>query len=304
MAGFTDSPFRQIVKELEKDIICFSELTSTNALEFGSEKTMDMLEYEEIEQPLILQIFGNKPDFFEKSAKKIEQQGLAGIDINMGCPARKVVKTFQGSALIKDPLLAGKIVEATCKGTSLPVSVKTRIGYEKYDENKFIEFCKTIENAGAKLLTVHGRTVAQGFSGKADWDPIHMIKEHLKIPVIGNGDIKSAEDAQTKLKKLDGVMVGRATYGNPWIMAEIAASFKNKKYTPPSEIKEKISVILKHAKLNTEAKGEKYGVLEMRKHLAAYIKGFTKASKYRGKLVMVTTFKEIEEILGEIASEV
>lgn len=303
MAGFTDSSFRQIVKSMAKDVVCFSELTSTNALEYGSEKTIEMLAFDKKEQPLILQIFGNKPEFFAESAKKIEQLGIAGIDINMGCPARKVTKALQGSALIKDVKLAAKIVEATKKAVKIPVSVKTRLGYSEYNEEKFIEFCKALEESGADLLTIHGRTVSQGFSGEADWKPIYMIKKHLKIPVIGNGDIKSAETAMRKIGNLDGIMVGRATFGNPWIMKEISGMMESKKVRVPKDIRGKIPTILKHCRLSVKIKGEKYGILEVRKHLAAYIKGFRKASKYRGRLVQVKTFKDVEGIFEEIGTE-
>lgn len=303
MAGFTDSPFRQTVKELAKDVICFSELTSTNAMHHNSERTEEMLEFKKSEQPLIVQIFGNKPEFFAESAKELEEMGASGIDINMGCPARKVVRNEQGSALIKNPLLATQIVEAAVKAVKIPVSVKTRIGFKKYDEKKFVEFCKGIESAGAKLLTIHGRTVDQGFSGKADWDSIYLIKKTLKIPIIGNGDITSREIALERLQGLDGIMVGRATYGNPWIMADIDAALKGKKFEYPETMLEKIPLILKHCRLSIESKGEKYGTLDIRKHLAAYIKGFRKASKYRGKLVQVESIKDIEEIFKEIRQD-
>lgn len=300
MAGFTDSAFRQIVKSMEKNVICFSELTSANALEYGSKRTFEMLEFDKNEQPLILQIFGNKPEFFAESAKKIEQMGIAGVDINMGCPARKVTKNLQGSALIKDPKLAAKIVEAAKKAVKIPISVKTRLGYSGYDSKKFLDFCKGLQEAGADLLTIHGRTVAQGFSGEADWEPIYMLKEKLKIPVIGNGDIKTAETAASKLGNLDGIMVGRAVFGNPWIIPEIAAKFKGKKYATPKGITEKIPTILKHCELSIKMKGEKYGILEIRKHLAAYIKGFAKASKYRGRLVQVKTLDDVKKIFEDM----
>ncbi len=300
MAGYTDSPFRRIAKEIAPEIICFSELTSTNALQYENEKTLRMLEFDKSESPLIIQLFGNNPQYFVDAAKKLEQMGIAGIDINMGCPARKVINAEQGSALLKDPNLAADIIHQTAKNISIPISVKTRIGYEKYEEETLIENLQKFQQAGAKLITLHGRTTRQAFSGEADWEPIYLAKENLEIPVIGNGDIDSPQKAHERLKNLDGVMIGRATYGNPWILKETYALLHGQKYQPPQELKEKIPIIKKHLQLNIEQKGPKYGVQEMRKHLGCYIKNIDNASLIRQKLMKAESEEEITQILIDL----
>jgi tRNA-dihydrouridine synthase B len=297
MAGYTDSAFRQIVKSIVPEIICFSELISSNAIRFNNERTMKMLDFEEKEYPLIMQLFGKDPKFFVEAGKKLESLGIAGIDINMGCPARKVIHAEQGSALLKNPDLAAEIVHQLSKNIKIPVSVKTRMGFEKYDPEKMISFLKKLESAGAKLITLHGRTTKQGFSGEADWNPIYLAKKELKIPVIGNGDISSVEVAKNRLKDLDGIMIGRATYGNPWIMAEIHAALHDSSFTPPETIHEKLPIIKKHLDLNITQKGEKYGLLEMRKHLGFYLRGFIGAKELRQKIVTENDVEKVYELL-------
>lgn len=304
MAGYTDSAFRQIAKEIAPEIICFSELTSTNAIAYGSKNTKKMLEFAKSELPLIIQLFGNKKDFFMQSAKILEDTGISGIDVNMGCPVKKVVNLEQGSALLKDPDLAAEIIHSLTKTVKIPISVKTRIGYEKYDPEKLLSFAKKMEEAGAKLLTIHGRTKSQGFSGEATFDPIYLVKQHLKIPVIGNGDIDSAKKAVKMLKNkkvtLDGLMIGRAVMGNPWILAEIYAKLHKKTYSSPKTLKEKIPLIKKHFLLSIETHGEKKGILEMRKHLSNYIKDIPNASFYRVKLIKSENPQEIIKILDSL----
>ena len=301
MAGYTDSAFRQIVKKLAPNVVCVTELISADGIKFKGKRTMEYLDFQESERPLIVQLFGKKPDFFEQAAQVVEAQKPDGIDINMGCPARKVVGSMHGSALLTKPDLAEEIAKTTVKATKLPVSIKMRIGFKEYDKKHFLDLIKRFEQAGIKSLVIHGRTTKQGFTGKADWKPIYLAKKTLSIPVIGNGDITTPEIAKKRIKDLDGIMVGRATFGNPWIMAEIAAALEDKTYTPPQSLEEKIPLILEHSKLAIEGKGRK-GLLEMRKHLAAYIKGFKDASKFRGKLVQVESLEDIEGIFQEILS--
>ncbi|EKD63097.1 MAG: dihydrouridine synthase family protein, partial [uncultured bacterium] len=205
-------------------------------------------------------------------------------------------------ALLTKPELAEEIARTCVESTKLPVSVKMRIGFKNYDERHFLDFIKRLEQTGIKALTIHGRTTAQGFSGQATWEPIYLAKKHLRIPVIGNGDITSAEIAKERLKDLDGIMVGRATFGNPWIMAEISSALRNKKYTPPQSLKEKIPLILEHSRLAIESK-DRRGLLEMRKHLSVYIKGFQHAGEFRSRLVQVESMKDIEKIFREIDTE-
>lgn len=300
MAGYTDSPYRQIVKEIAPEIICFSELTSSNAITHDNEKTMKMLGYEKSEYPLVMQLFGKDPKFFVEAGKRLEQLGIAAIDINMGCPARKVVHAKQGSFLLKNSDLAAEIVSKLSKAVNIPVSVKTRTGYDKYDSEELLNFTKKMETAGAKLITLHGRTTKQGFGGKADWEAVYSIKKALKIPVIGNGDITSAAIAAKRLKTLDGIMIGRATFGNPWLMAEIFAKLHKTSYTPPSTLKQKIPTIKKHFILALTHYDEKIGLLEMRKHLAAYVKGIDGAKEIRQEIMRTETPEEIIQILDRI----
>ena len=298
MAGYTDSAFRILVKELEPRTIVFSEFVSADGIKFHAKKTLEMLQFDPIEQPLVIQIFGKKPAFFAEAAKVIESIGAAGIDINMGCPARKVVNSGHGSDLIRNQKLATEIVSETVKAVSLPITVKTRLGHE--DSSALIPFCKTLVEAGAQALTIHGRTVKQGYSGTSCWDEIYRLKEEISVPVLGNGDITSGEEAVKQRKNLDGIMVGRATFGNPWVMKEIAAALYNepKPITPSWE--ERKTLAIRHSKLLIKTKGEKKGMLEIRKHLAAYIKGINGAKELRSKLVRVESIEEVINIFKTV----
>ena len=226
MAGYTDTAYRQLIKGIEPRTICFTEFTSADGIVYNSKNTLSQLDFNpDEERPLVAQIFGKTPEHFAAAAARIEQMGIDAIDINMGCPAKKVISSDHGSALLKNPCRAAEIVEATVKGTSLPVSVKTRIGVDKLDLPWFVQFCRDMENAGAQLISLHGRTAKQMYTGLADWEPMYEVKRNVSVPVVGNGDIRSAQDALDKIGNLDGVMVGRGTMGNPWLMAEIAAAF-------------------------------------------------------------------------------
>jgi len=308
MAGFTDSAFRQIVKEIEPNTICFSELTSVNGLLHDSERTLKMLKFSKKERPIILQLFGNSPEFFAKAGKILEKAGADGIDINMGCPVHKITKQSQGSALFKNPILAGKIVKALKKSVKIPVSVKLRIGYSNYNEKEFLKFIKTLEKAGADLLTIHGRTTKQGYGGQANFTPIYLAKKHLKIPIIGNGDINSAEKAFTSLKSpdgktvLDGLMIGRAAVGNPWLLkglqTRICSSLQDERVA--LTFKQKLPTIKKHLKLSLKLHGERTGLLEMKKHLSSYVSNFPNAAKHRIALLTAKTSEETLKILSLI----
>jgi tRNA-dihydrouridine synthase B len=298
MAGYTDTAYRQLIKGIEPRVICFTEFTSADGIVYESKRTLSQLDFNaEEEKPLIAQIFGKQPEHFTRAAAHIETMGIDGIDINMGCPAKKVISSDHGSALLKDPCKAARIVEATVKGTSLPVSVKTRIGASKLDLKWFVQFCKDMESAGAQLISIHGRTAKQMYTGLADWDPIYEVKRHVSVPVIGNGDIKCAQDALDKIKNLDGVMVGRGTMGNPWVMREIMAAFNGEEYSPPTTYEEKLPDMLRHCHLMVESKGEERGIKEMRKHFVGILKGFEGARELRSKVVTISTLKEAEHIL-------
>ena len=301
MAGVTDVSYRQLIKNLAPEVIVYTELLSTDAIHYGAKKTMGMIHFDpDKERPFIVQLFGKKPEFFLSAAKIVEEMGADGIDINMGCPAAKVVSSCHGSALIRDPDLAAELVAATKKEVKIPVSVKTRLGWE--DSDTLVSFCQKLIEAGADALAIHGRTYSQKFGGEANWDPIYELKKEISVPVLGNGDIKTPQDAVDKLGNLDGVMIGRATMGNPWLMKDIADALirgevREQLTVDTLSFEEKIPLILEHCELSVSLKGEKRGMMEMRKHLASYVKGIEGAGEMRAKLVRVETIDEVKTIL-------
>lgn len=298
MAGYTDSPFRQIVKEICPDVICFTEFTSVDGLLHGNDATMRQVTFNpKLERPVVAQIFGRKPENFFKACRILRGLGVDAIDINMGCPAKKIMSSDHGSALLKNQCLSQEIVVAAVRGAGVvPVSVKMRIGTQCYNPDYFFSFARGMARSGARALTIHGRTSKQMYSGTADWNPIYELKKIVKIPVIGNGDVKNGTDAVNKLKNLDGVMAGRASFGNPWALKEIFAALHETSYSPPS-ITERLCVIRRHIELACTFKGEEYGMQEMRKHLAWYIRGMPGASHTRGLLVRVSAAEEAINIL-------
>ena len=323
MAGVTDASYRQLIKKLAPSTIVYTEFLSTDAMHFGAKKTMSMIEFNaEIERPFIVQVFGKEPEHFLTAAKIIEQMGADGIDINMGCPAAKVVSSCHGASLIKRPDLAAELVAATKKAVSIPASVKTRLGWDSCAT--LVSFCERLVEAGADALAIHGRTYNGKFSGAADWDPIYELKRRVKVPVIGNGDVNSAGTALAKIGNLDGVMVGRGTFGNPWVMADIEQAFAERLGERDSvggqwavsggqrsgelistvsriSFTEKIPFILMHCELAVATKGEKRGMLEMRRHLASYVKGFQGASDLRARLVRVETMHDVQAALATLS---
>ncbi|MDD5026366.1 MAG: tRNA-dihydrouridine synthase [Candidatus Peribacteraceae bacterium] len=300
MAGVTDASYRQLLKEIAPEIIVYTELLSSDALYHGAKKTKEMLAFDpQRERPFIVQIFGKDPAHFLTAAKVVEQAGADGIDINMGCPAARVVSSCHGSALMKNPDLAAEIVAAAKKAVSVPVSVKTRLGWS--DAETLIPFCRRLVEAGADALAVHARTYTQKFSGAADWEPLYALKDALPaVTILGNGDIMSGQDAVKKIGNLDGVMVGRATIGNPWVMREVvdAVSHSSASSAQPIFFEQKIPFILRHCELAVSLKGERKGMLEMRRHLAGYVKGIEGAKDLRAQLVRVEHIWEVEKILS------
>jgi len=299
MAGVTDASYRQLIKRIAPEVVVYTEFLSTDAIHYGAEKTMKMLHFDaELEHPFIVQVFGKDPEHFLSAAKVIEELGADGIDINMGCPAARVTSSCHGSALIRDPDLAAKLVAATKEAVSIPVSVKTRLGWDTSET--LIPFCTRLIEAGADALAIHGRTYTQKYSGDADWEPIYALKESVDVPVIGNGDILSGQDAIEKIGNLDGVMIGRGTFGNPWIMRDVVDALHGKKVECTRDtmsFEEKIPFILEHCKYAVQMKGERRGMLEMRKHLANYVKGIDGAARLRAKLVRVERVEDVEAIL-------
>ena len=302
MAGYTDTSYRQLVKELAPRAIVFSEFTSSDALHFGSEKSRRQLSFAESEYPFIGQIFGKKPAHFVEAAKWIESIGAAGVDINMGCPAKKVVSSDHGSALLEQPELSEDIVRQTARAISIPLSVKMRVGVK--DATGCVEFARRMEAAGAQLLTLHGRTAKQMYTGTADFEPIYAVKRAVSVPVIGNGDIASLADFKEKIGPLDGLMLGRATVGNPWLMAEIAAYLQGDAYTPPTTFTERLATIIRHAELSVQEKGEHRGMQDMRKFFAGYTRGLPGVREFRKKLVRVETLSGAKAILSELVAAV
>lgn len=302
MAGVTDASYRQLIKSIAPETIVYTEFLSTDAIHYGARKTMDMLAYDAAkERPFIVQVFGHDPEHFLTAAKVIEQMGADGIDINMGCPAAKVVSSCHGAALIRNPQLAAELVHATVKAVGIPVSVKTRLGWDTHET--LIPFCKALEEAGAQAFAIHGRRYHDKFTGRANWEPIYELKNEVKVPVIGNGDIASAADALAKIGNLDGVMVGRGTFGNPWVMKDIADALRKgaacgaRTTVASMSFTEKIPFILEHCELAVRIKGERVGMLEMRRHLSSYVKGFDGAAELRSRLVRVESLSEAKALL-------
>lgn len=305
MEGYTDSPMRQLVKTIVPDLLCYTEFTSADAIKYNSEKSKQKLYFVEEERPIIVQLFGKNTENFIEAAKWVEQQGANGLDINMGCPAKKVVASEHGSAMIKAPEKAAELVHTLSKAVSLPISVKTRVGFAEANRDHFFKFTQNLIDAGAQALAIHGRTSKQGYTGQADWSFVYELKEkHPEIFIIGNGDIRTNQDAKEKLKNLDGIMVGRAVIGNPWAMKEIYEGLQGRDFQADTiPFPEKVPTILKHAELLQEVKGQKVAMLEIRKHLAAYTRGIRNGAEYRTELVQVESLDQVHEILQRILKE-
>ncbi len=302
MAGYTESPFRRLVREIEPSTVLVSELISAEALRRKNEKTLRMTEFTPEEKGYYcVQLFGNDEEAFMEAGKVVEELGADGIDINLGCPSPKVVGSGHGSALLRDPRATAKMIAALVKSTKLPVSVKMRLGF--YDDKDLIETAKRFEEAGISALAIHGRTTAQKFSGSANWEKIYEVKKHLKIPVIGNGDITSASIAKDRLQNLDGIMIGRAAMRNPWIFAQCRALFDGKEIPPKPSLTDQLDFFRRHAKLSIEFKNEKWAMTELRKHFCHFVRGIPHASKFRDRLIRVNTLAEMEEIFEDILKQ-
>lgn len=300
MAGVTDLPFRLLCKEQGAGLLCM-EMVSAKAIYYNNKNTEALMEIREEERPVSLQLFGSDADIMAEMAKRIEERPFDILDINMGCPVPKVVNNGEGSALMRDPKLAGAIIRSVVRASGKPVTVKIRKGFDREHVNA-VEIAKRAEEAGAAAVAVHGRTREQLYSGTADWEIIAKVKEAVKIPVIGNGDVNDAGSAARLLAKTgcDGVMVGRAARGNPWIFREIAAYLENgEKKTPPAA-EEKCACILRHAALMREYKGEYTAVREMRKHVSWYTFGYPNSAKLRGKINTIESMEELERCVREI----
>ena len=297
MAGITNLPFRIMCEKFNPGLVC-TEMVSSKGLFYDDKKTEKLLNMKNEKRPVAVQIFGNDIEAMAYSAKKISK--IADIiDINMGCPAPKVVKNGDGSKLMLDIELSRKIIQAVVENSSVPVTVKIRKGWDKEHIN-CIEFAKMAEQAGACAITIHGRTRDEFYSGTADWEIIKKLKQEVSIPVIGNGDIKSPQDALKMFEYagVDGIMIGRAAIGNPWIFMQIQEYLQNGKTIEISNEK-RLKIILEHIELQVEELGENTGIKEMRKHMTYYLKGLKDASAIRQKINTIETQKELVECITE-----
>ena len=303
MAGITDLPFRLICKEFGAGMV-YTEMVSAKGLLYDSDKTKLLLSVEEQEHPVGAQLFGSDPKILSEMAKVVCETDVDFIDINMGCPAPKITKNGEGSALLKNPELIGEIVYAVSHAIDKPLTIKIRKGFDD-DSVNAVEVAKIIEQAGASVLTIHGRTREQFYSGEADWDIIKKVKESINIPVVGNGDIRTPEDAKRMMDQTgcDAVLIARAAQGNPWIFKRVVHYLETGEILPEPTLEERIPVILRHAEMLLAHKGDYIGIREMRSHLAAYVKGLHGATEFRRRSTKVESLDDIKYLLEELAEE-
>jgi len=296
MADMTDSPFCRIAKELGAEIV-FREMVSSEAIFRDNEKTLGMVAFDVSERPIIQQIFGSDPGVCAEAAKKImEKFSPDGIDINMGCPVYKMVSNFNGACLMKDPVAAAQIVRAVKAAVTVPVSVKIRLGWSRSDE--CLEFVKILEEAGAALITIHGRTRVQNYSGVSDWEMIGRARAQVQIPVLANGDINTPEKVSAALTVTGcaGVLIARGALGNPWILKQARELLTQGRIITTPDIQEKCRVILRHAQMHVGHYGQR-GIVSFRNHLSWYFKGLKNAKELRGQAVRVESIDEVESVL-------
>ena len=300
MAGVTDMPFRTLCKEQGAGLICM-EMISAKAISFHNKNTIALMKIDPCEHPVSMQLFGSEPELMAEVAKSIEDKDFDILDINMGCPVPKVVNNGEGSALLKNPELIVQIIKSVSSAIQKPVTVKVRIGFENAPVD-IVEIARRAEDAGAAAIAVHGRTRQQYYSGTADWDIIRQVKEAVSIPVIGNGDVDSPLKAEALLKQTgcDGVMIGRAVRGNPWIFREMNHYFQTGELLPRPSSEEIREMILRHARAQIALKGEFTGIREMRKHVAWYTAGMRHSARLRRASNTIESYEALQELLMKL----
>ncbi|MCL2874357.1 MAG: tRNA dihydrouridine synthase DusB [Defluviitaleaceae bacterium] len=300
MAGVTDLPFRLLAKEFGAGLV-FSEMISVKGIIYNNSNTKELLEIDENEHPIGVQLFGHEPDEFAEAIKITAHLPIDLYDVNFGCPAPKIVKNGDGSALMNNPDLIGKIVYAMRAATDKPISAKIRLGFDK-DNINAVEAAKIIEGNGADMVTVHGRTRCMYYSGNADWNMIRKVKKSVNIPVTGNGDVVDPISAKKMLDETgcDGVMIGRAAQGYPWIFGSVSHYLKTREILPEPKMTERVALALRHFEMLINLKGEFTAVREMRRHMQCYIKGVKGSAKIRTEIVHAETFEDMKRILMDI----